>query len=75
MKSMPFSVTEHKPMTENLTPERRAELIDSQCALAGHFMFAPESGRCWSCGRDIVDESWAVVRITGCKFCNRSYVD
>ena len=39
--------------------------------------FAPGSGRCWSCGKQIYDRidfsQAANSLITGCPFCHRSY--
>lgn len=43
--------------------------------------FAPRSGYCYSCGKNIYEEGGISVEkagkelITGCPFCHRSYVD
>lgn len=43
--------------------------------------FAPRTGTCWCCGKNIYAEGGISVEeaglrlITGCPFCHRSYVD
>ena len=49
------------------------------CKETGAPHFAPASGMCWSCNRQIYNEI-DVVRaanslITGCPYCHRSYCD
>jgi len=56
----------------------RNKLIEAQKEYAKKIdapMFAPTDGRCWGCGKDIVNEKWATELITGCPHCHRSYCD
>lgn len=42
-------------------------------------LFAPLSGKCWSCGRNIYNaislEEASTRLITGCPYCHRTYCD
>ncbi len=61
-----------------LLDERRMIRVQEQadyCKRTGSPHFAPSTGLCWSCGKDITDDSWKNTLITGCKFCNRSFCD
>jgi Zn finger protein HypA/HybF involved in hydrogenase expression len=61
-----------------MTNERRQELLELQtklCKDKQYPHFAPYRGTCYSCNKDIVNESWAVHLITGCPKCSRSFCD
>ena len=49
------------------------------CEKLGVSMFIPEDGKCWFCDKDIMDKfsetECACKIITGCPFCNRSFVE
>lgn len=59
----------------------REELIKKQieyCDLNNAPYFAENHlhpGFCIYCGRDIVEEKWAVDLITGCPICHKSFCD
>ena len=56
----------------------RDELLQAQrklCADKRYPHFAPTSGVCYSCRKDIVTPEWAETLITGCPKCCRSYCD
>lgn len=56
----------------------RIKLIKAQiqiCDDLGIPMFAPPTGRCWSCNEFCVDDRWAKEHITGCSKCNRTFCD
>lgn len=38
-------------------------------------LFAPYSGVCWSCGRQIYEELDGTSHVTGCPYCHRSYCE
>ena len=65
-------------MTEGGKPINRAGLIQAQrdlCVLQRCPMFAPDSGVCWKCGKDIVTPQWGRLVITGCPKCNWSFCE
>ena len=43
------------------------------CTNRGLEMFAPLDGKCYSCGRELRDNSNELI--TGCNWCHRSFVD
>lgn len=49
------------------------------CAYNGLPHFAPDNGRCWSCGKQIYGaislEKSATQLITGCPYCHHSYCE
>jgi hypothetical protein len=45
------------------------------CSTEGLPHFAPQSGICWSCHRQIYEELDGKSFVTGCPFCHRSYCD
>lgn len=60
------------------TPITRQELLAAQMALCLKHdwpHFAPSTGVCWACSRDIVTPRWAVDHITGCIRCHRSFTE
>lgn len=61
-----------------LNSSQRRALIERQkelCEDRNLPMFAPSDGRCSNCHQYIVDDSWSLNHITGCKHCNRSFTD
>jgi hypothetical protein len=78
-------------MAETYDISRATKAQEKYCAEKGYPHFAPQSGKCFSCGQNIYSEKgrtrsrkeWngiSVERaskelITGCPFCNRTYCD
>lgn len=69
-----FPVRTYEPATARAAQE-------AYCERTGSPHFAPESGICYSCGRNIyglrgvtVEEAGSRL-VTGCPFCNVSYCD
>jgi len=62
--------------------EKTAEIIakiDAQKKYAGDWNFAPDDGICWGCHKQIYErisiEKASSELITGCPWCNKTYVD
>ena len=59
--------------SEHVESARKAQ--SALCAELGLPHFAPSSGICWSCRRQIYEELDGKFYVTGCPFCHRSYCD
>ena len=60
----------------------RLMTIEDRCAAQARLCeerrlphFAPGTGVCWSCRRQIYEELDGTSYVTGCPFCHRSYCD
>lgn len=64
-------------MTNNriATIEERCAAQERLCAESHLPHFAPWTGVCWSCGRQIYEELDGRSYVTGCPYCHRSYCD
>lgn len=75
-------------LTINLDQQTEEEEVKEKIKLQEEYQkrthspdFAPASGRCWSCGKQIyskngISKEYAATRlVTGCPFCHRSYCD
>ena len=65
-------------MAAPTTPEQRAAFMAKQRALPTYFM--GDDGRCYFCKADVIDQQIAEGNdggrmVTGCRECNRSFVD
>ena len=64
---------------EEYTIEEKIDAQAKYCEENDVPHFAPYTGRCWACGRQIYNkisyERAANRLITGCPYCHRSYVD
>lgn len=66
-------------LAAGMVVEAFKELQQAKCDELGVPNFAPESGECWSCHRQIYNratiEGLTKAPITGCPYCARSFVD
>ena len=61
--------------TSRADVEAARKAQEELCAKEGLPHFAPRSGECWSCGKQIYEELDGQSLVTGCPSCHRSYCD
>ena len=61
------------PLQHSIDAARKAQ--EELCRQKHLPHFAPASGVCWSCHRQIYEELDGRSFITGCPYCHRSYCD